>query len=401
MSQEMLNRLYATQMFGIKLGLEGITRLLTESGALPCSACVIHVAGTNGKGSVCAMAEAVARCGNIRTGLFTSPHLVRFNERIRINGIMISDEEVERHLSRLFDITANWEHQPTFFEMTLALAMLHFREKNAELIILETGMGGRLDATNAVPKHVAVITPIGLDHAQYLGHTLAEIATEKGGIIQRKTPVVSARQEDEVCRVLNACARAQDTRIRYVMNPAPWECRLCGDHQRMNAALSLAALEAAGYHFPDTVLAEGLRTVQWAGRFEEVFPGVIMDGAHNPHAARVLANTWQKKFPQQKARCVFAASADKDIRGVVDLLKPLVEEWILPPVDSPRISPPEETARILNEAGITAYRTILALADAFEVLQDASRPVLICGSFFLLGQAKALLELQPYRPSAQ
>ncbi len=401
MSQEMLNRLYATQMFGIKLGLDGITRLLTESGSLPCSARVIHVAGTNGKGSVCAMAEAVARCGKVRTGLFTSPHLVRFNERIRINGNMISDADVERHLRSLFDITENWEHQPTFFEMTLALAMMHFREENAELIILETGMGGRLDATNAVPKQAAVITPIGLDHAQYLGHTLAEIATEKAGIIQRGTPVVAALQEDEARRVLDDRARTQETQIRYVTMPAPWECRLCGDHQRMNAALSLAALDAAGFHFPNDVIAEGLRTVQWAGRFEEVLPRVIMDGAHNPHAARVLAETWQKKFPYQKALCIFAASADKDIRGVVDLLTPLVAEWILPPVDSPRISSSEETARILAEAGVSAYSTVPTLSEAFGEIRNTPHPVLICGSFFLLGQAKALLESQPYRSSAQ
>lgn len=401
MSQEMLNRLYATQMFGIKLGLDGIARLLSESGCLPTPARVIHVAGTNGKGSVCAMAESVARCGKVRTGLFTSPHLVRFNERIRVNGKMISDADIERQLRYLFNITANWEHQPTFFEMTLALALLHFREENVELIILETGMGGRLDATNAVPKHAAVITPIGLDHSQYLGHTLAEIATEKAGIIQRKTPVVAAQQEDEVCRVLDDRAHAQETQVQYITTPAPWECRLCGDHQRMNAALSLAALNVAGFHFSDEVIAEGLRTVQWAGRFEEVLPQVIMDGAHNPHATRVLADTWQKKFPQQKALCIFAASADKDIRSVVDLLKPLIAEWILPPVDSPRISPPEETAQILFNAGITAYRTVPTLAEAFEGIQCAPCPVLICGSFFLLGEAKALLESQPYRPSAQ
>ncbi len=402
-NQTMLDWLYSAQRFGVKPGLDAVARLLAACGALPCGARVIHVAGTNGKGSTCAMAEAVARRAGLRTGLFTSPHLVRFHERIRVNGEMIPDEAVERHLAVLRGLAADWESPPTFFELALALAMRYFAEEKAELIILETGMGGRLDATNAVPKNAAAITPIGLDHMQYLGDSIAAVAGEKAGIIQRGTPVVSSPQPEEAARVLDARARALDTRVRYVAEPSPWPCGLVGDHQRMNAALALAALEAAGCPLPEAAVAGGLSGVQWPGRFEEVFPGVVMDGAHNPHAARVLADTWRRVFPGRKARCLFAVSADKDVSGVAGVLAPLVEEWILPPVDSPRVSAPADTAGRLRAAGVDGARVrpAAALGEALDAVLRAPRPVLICGSFFLLGQVRALLDSKPYRPSAQ
>ena len=212
--REALAWLYATQRFGIKLGLENIERLLgtlalvetrapqDRIAALPSSAfrlvsecTVIHVAGTNGKGSVCAMIDAICRAAGHRTGLFTSPHLVTFCERIRVRGDMISEDAVARGLSEIRERTRAWDPHPTFFEIVTALALKHFQQERCEVVILETGMGGRLDATNAVQSSVSVITPIDLDHEKWLGHSIAGIAGEKAGIIKLHTPVISAPQQ--------------------------------------------------------------------------------------------------------------------------------------------------------------------------------------------------------------
>ena len=213
--KEALDWLYSTQMFGIKLGLEGITRLLKECGVLYPRARVIHVAGTNGKGSTCAFAESVARAAGYSTGLFTSPHLVEFGERIRVNGQMIPETDAARLICHVRDVIAEWEIKPTFFELVLAVAMLYFAEREVDIIILETGMGGRLDATNAVPKDVAVLTPIGMDHMQYLGSTLEEIAAEKAGIIKPGIPVVIGETTPETKPVFMETAQKQGAPIHF------------------------------------------------------------------------------------------------------------------------------------------------------------------------------------------
>ncbi|MGN0821770.1 MAG: bifunctional folylpolyglutamate synthase/dihydrofolate synthase [Akkermansia sp.] len=398
--QRELDWLYSTQLFGIKLGLEGITRLLRELGVLYPRARVIHVAGTNGKGSTCAFAESVARTAGYRTGLFTSPHLVRFNERIRVNGEMIPDDAVVRLVRLLRETIEAWEVKPTFFELVLALAMLWFRECEVDLIVLETGMGGRLDATNAVPKDVAVITPIGLDHTQYLGDTLYKVAGEKAAILAWHRPAVSAPQPPEAWRAIHEAAQAMDTECRIVSEPLTQPLGLRGEHQRHNAALAVAALRTLpGFLCSEAELAEGLRRVQWPGRFEEIAPGVILDGAHNPHAMRVLTATWCREFPGQKARCIFAGAADKALDEVLELLSPLVEEWVLPPVRSPRILPPAELAEKVRRASAAPVSTPATLAEA---VADLPPRTLICGSFFLLGEVKALLQQAPdFRATAQ
>ncbi len=410
MSQEIVNRqssivnsldwLYSVQVFGIKLGLEGITRLLRECGVLYPRARVVHVAGTNGKGSTCAFIESVARAAGYKTGLFTSPHLVEFGERIRVNGENISDADAARLIDRVRELIADWETPPTFFEIVLAVAMLYFAEQEVELIVLETGMGGKLDATNAVPKDVAVITPIGLDHTQYLGSTLYEVAGEKAGIIAWHRPVVVAPQEPEAVRAIHEAAQRMDTDFRIITAECTAPLGLVGTHQRQNAALALAALHALP-HFLCSAEEEarGLAQVRWPGRFEEVLPGVIMDGAHNPHAMQVLVRTWREQFGEQTACCIYAGSADKALDETLELLAPIVGSWILPPVQSPRILPPSDMAvkvRAVSSAPIT-------LPDTLEAaLHELPQPVLICGSFFLLGEAAACLRgRSDYRSTAQ
>lgn len=409
--QRELDWLYGVQQFGIKLGLEGITRLLRVCGVLYPRAWVIHVAGTNGKGSTCAFAESVARAAGYRTGLFTSPHLVEFQERIRVDGVNIPDEAVVRLIRRVRDAVAGWDPMPTFFELVLAVAMLYFAEREVDVIILETGMGGRLDATNAVPKDVAVLAPIGLDHTQYLGHSLYEVAGEKAAILSWHRPAVSAPQEPEAWRAVHEAMLRMDTECRVVSEECPLPLGLRGAHQRRNAALAVAALRALPHFLcSEEELARGLAEVRWPGRFEEVAPGVIMDGAHNPHAMRVLVRTWREVFGEARARCVFAGSADKALDEVLALLAPVVCEWILPPVRSPRILPVPELAERVRGVSQAPVRCPATLAEALdEVLGQGaggtlSAPAgltLICGSFFLLGEAKALMQQAQYRSTAQ
>lgn len=384
-----LDWLYSTQMFGIKLGLEGITRLLQACGVLYPRARVIHVAGTNGKGSTCAFAESVARAAGYSTGLFTSPHLVRFNERIRVNGEQIPDADAARLICKVKDTVAAWETPPTFFELVLAIAMLYFAERGVDIIILETGMGGRLDATNAVPKDVAVLTPIGLDHTQYLGETLYDIAAEKAAIFAWHRPALSAPQQPEAVRALHEAALRMDTDYRIIAEECELPLGLHGAFQRRNAALALAALRALPHFLAsEEEIARGLADTRWPGRFEEVAPAVIMDGAHNPPAIRVLVDTWQATYGEQKARCIYAGSADKALDEVLQLLSPIVEEWVLPPVQSPRILPPAEMAQKVRAHSAAPLTMPATMAEALASLPPHT---LICGSFFLLGEAMAEL----------
>ncbi|MBR2125973.1 MAG: bifunctional folylpolyglutamate synthase/dihydrofolate synthase [Akkermansia sp.] len=398
--KEALDWLYSTQMFGIKLGLEGITRLLKECGVLYPRARVIHVAGTNGKGSTCAFAESVARAAGYSTGLFTSPHLVEFGERIRVNGQMIPETDAARLICHVRDVIAEWEIKPTFFELVLAVAMLYFAEREVDIIILETGMGGRLDATNAVPKDVAVLTPIGMDHMQYLGSTPEEIAAEKAAIIAWHRPALSAPQQPECVRAIHAAAQRMDTDYRIVTDECEYALGLHGPHQRQNAALALAALRALPHFLAsEAEVARGLAEVQWPGRFEEIAPQVIMDGAHNPPAIRILVESWRQAYGGQRARCIYAGSADKALDEVLSLLSPIVSEWVLPPVQSPRILPPGEMACKVSAVSSAPVSTPSTLAEALAELPPHT---LICGSFFLLGEAKAHLQQHPdYRKTEQ
>ncbi|MFT5188219.1 MAG: dihydrofolate synthase/folylpolyglutamate synthase, partial [Verrucomicrobiales bacterium] len=216
----MLDWLYGLQSIGIKLGLENMRRLLAELPTPRTPPLTIHVAGTNGKGSVCAFMDAIARAHGLKTGLFTSPHLVRFQERIRVNGETIPDKDMDRWLSHLREIVSDWDPHPSFFEITLALAIAHFYEQQIECLLLETGLGGRLDATNALePRHVSVITPIHYDHTHILGKTLDAIAREKAGIFRAGIPIVSALQLPEAERALKQAADAIQAPIRFVRAP--------------------------------------------------------------------------------------------------------------------------------------------------------------------------------------
>ena len=400
--QEALDWLYSTQMFGIKLGLEGPRQLLKESLAYPASGVtVIHIAGTNGKGSTCAMMDSIARACGKRSGLFTSPHLIDFRERIKVTGQEIPKESCAALLTGLREICEKMDIHPTFFEITLALAMQWFRTCECEIIILETGMGGRLDATTAVPADVCVITPIGLDHMAYLGDTLEKIALEKAGIFLLGKPIIAAAQLPSVERVLEMEANALRTGIEFIREPLMgYPLTLVGAHQKWNAALAVAALHRAGLSLSADTVRHGLSTVQWPGRFEIIRPGIVLDGAHNPHATRVLVDTWHSHYPGKKAALIFSAVEGKDIPGIIALLAPLASQIFLCPIATARATPVAELAAHLPENS-PAHAVFPDFPAAFTAAAAHGAPILIAGSLFLIGEARAYLTGENFKSSTQ
>lgn len=385
-----LDWLYTTQLFGIKLGLDNVHRLLRELGLPRASMKFIHVAGTNGKGSTCAFIHSVLKAAGINAGLFTSPHLVHFGERIRDAQRMITAEEIESGIARLRERVRQWDPHPTFFELALMLALEWFAQRGIEWIVLETGLGGRLDATNALTPVVSVITPIGYDHMQFLGDTLTLIATEKAGIIKPGIPFVTQTQDAESLDVLLATAREQNAPLTLVEQPCELPLGLSGPHQRCNAALALAALRAAGLDLPQEIIAAGLRQVEWPARFQRLRPDLILDGAHNLDAARVLVQTWREQFPNEKATILFGAVAGKDIAAVFNELAPIAATWHLTHFDSPRAMPAEELKNILGDFPAPVF-CHPHLSAALEATRRES-PRLITGSLYLAGEVLATFQ---------
>jgi len=382
--------LYSTQQFGIKLGLENIRRLLEALGHPEDRLRFIHVAGTNGKGSVCAMMDAILRAAGWRSGLYTSPHLIDFRERMRVNGEKITPDEAAAGLSRIREISAAWEYAPTYFEITTALAMHHFAEKGCEIVVLETGMGGRLDATNVVRPLAVVITPIALDHTQWLGPTLAAIAAEKAGIIKSAVPVICALQEPEAAEVLSRKAKELEAPLTVVNHPLEGRAiGLRGEFQKQNAALAMKAIRAAGLAISDEASSAGLRDVRWAGRFQVIDGRIILDGGHNPHAAAQLVQVWRETFGGEKAVIIFGALSDKDYTLVLKILEPLAEEFRLVPVRSKRAATTAELAGAVS----APHREFSSLAEAWP--DSASGKILVTGSLFLVGEAMEYLAIEP------
>ena len=393
--REALGWLYGTQRFGIKLGLENVQLLLQK---LPAKGQrIIHVAGTNGKGSVCAMIDSICRAQDYRTGLFTSPHLVSYRERIRINGEMINENEVAQGLDAIRQRIADWDPHPTFFEITTALALDHFQKRECELIVLETGLGGRLDATNACTPVVSVITPIGYDHQKWLGNTLEAIAAEKAGIIKPRIPVVSAKQEPAAERVIRARAAECDAPLEFVTEPyAATALGLAGAHQKQNASLAIAALRAAEIAVDESAITNGLSSVQWPARFQRWDDRTIIDGAHNPAGAKVLAETWRAEFGDERASIILAVLRDKDIAGILHALAAIAQRVILPRVRTERAVPPDEVARLISTITRTLqHSTTPSLSAALESARATPERILLTGSLHFAGEVLALLDGDP------
>ena len=391
-AQQEIDWLYSTQLFGIKLGLDNVQRLFGELNLPAAGQKFIHVAGTNGKGSTCAFVHSILKTAGINSGLFTSPHLIHFGERIRDAERMITPTEIAAGITRLRERVSDWNPHPTFFELTLVLALEWFAQRGNPWVVLETGLGGRLDATNAITPAACVITPIGWDHMDMLGDTLAKIAAEKAGIIKPGVPVITMRQDTEALEVIARTSAELGAPLTIIETPWTGETGLLGSHQRWNAAMAVAALHAAGFDFDDNVIARGLLDVQWPARFQNI-GNIIIDGAHNLDAARVLVQTWREQFPNEKAEIIFGAVAGKDTAAVLRELAPIAASLHFTGFDSPRALPAETLRKIwecldLESRPVTTHACIV---DALEAVRYP-RPTLIAGSLYLAGEALAFIE---------
>lgn len=391
--------LYGTQVHGIRPGLETTWRLVRALAVEPARLKFIHVAGTNGKGSVCAMLDSICRAAGLKTGLFTSPHLVTFRERVRVDGEMIGETEVAARLTAIREIGEGWEPAPTFFEITTALALAHFQAAEVEIVVLETGMGGRLDSTNIVTPLVSVLTPIDFDHERWLGATLAEIAGEKAGIIKTGVPIVSARQADDAMAVIRHIAFQQGAPLHEVCEPVEnFPIGLAGSYQRWNAALAIRALDCSGLEIPPDAIERGLASVTWPGRFQQIGGRIVLDGAHNPAAARCLVQTWREVFGDAKATLVLGVLRDKNLRGICEVLLPIAARVIAVAVQNPRSNSAGKICDAVR--GIAPDFPCSAATDPRRALDAANcfgDPILVAGSLFLVGETLALLHNEKAR----
>lgn len=402
---EAIQFLYGLRLFGAKFGLENTRQLAVLAGNPHEQLRFIHVAGTNGKGSTCAMLESIYREAGLRVGLFTSPHLVSFRERIQINRELISEAEVVRLVSEMQPRLATFPiaYHPTFFEVLAVMALRYFVDQKCDLVIWETGLGGRLDATNIVTPLASVITNIGLDHQQWLGNTLAEIAAEKAGIIKRGIPVVTATNAPEALTVIESTAQQSSSPLTVitsqhgsrVSHPA-----LIGEHQRLNAAVALATVRLLGSAIPVTEVAiqAGLAKVSWPGRFQIVQrpngKTIVLDGAHNPDGVKTLALALQSNFPNSKPTLIVGMLADKNWQLMCEQLASLAGRVMTVPVGSDRSALATDLAAVCRKYLPQTTEACRSLSEALsKTVGDLL--IVVAGSLYLVGEALELLDLSP------
>jgi dihydrofolate synthase/folylpolyglutamate synthase len=407
---EAIEFLYGLRWFGLKLGLENTLRLAELAGNPQHRLRFIHVAGTNGKGSTCAMLEGIYRAAGVRTGLFTSPHLISFGERIQVDRRPIPQREVvrlvERARTRLGDLPA--DHHPTFFEVVVVMALEYFAEQRCDLVIWETGMGGRLDATNIVTPLTSVITNIQFDHQRWLGHTRAQIAAEKGGIIKPHVPVLTATDEPDALEVITDIAQVQQAPLTIVDSRHPAFARasslaltLPGEHQQLNAALAIAAVNQLAPRIAVTAeqLRAGLEHVHWPGRLQLVTLAnghrLLLDGAHNIAGVNALKQALARYFPGVGLNLILGILEDKDWLHMGGVLAPLARRIFCVPVRSERTAAPAELAGSCREFNPGAE--VRVCASVREALDEATGDpfTLVAGSLYLVGEAMEWLGLSP------
>jgi dihydrofolate synthase/folylpolyglutamate synthase len=408
--QDPLTYLFGLEQFGIKFGLQNIQAICAALGHPEHAFRSIHVAGTNGKGSVTAMVDAALRHAGHRTARYTSPHLIRLNERFAVDGRPIGDAELLATIAsvrRVVDsLVADREldTQPTFFEVTTAVAFEWFRRASVELAVIEVGLGGRLDATNVITPEVSAITSIAYDHQLYLGTDLASIAREKAGIIKRGIPVVVGEVDAEAFSAIEEVARANQAPLvtAAASDVGDLEVGLSGSHQRSNAAIALRILECLvnrGVPIGRAAIVQAIGHTQWAGRLDlrRLADGreILMDAAHNAAGAQALAR-YLDSLPGGPLPLVFAAMRDKDVAAMFRALLPSVGALILTRADNPRSADPEALARVAREiAPSLAVDVEPSLSEALELAWQRSRVnrIVAAGSIFLLGDVLRQLGL--------
>lgn len=426
--EQTVQYLYDLQKFGTKLGLDNTRLLLGLLGNPENASRFLHVTGTNGKGSVSVLSASAIQEAGIRTGLYTSPHLVSFTERIRLDGADCTEDDIVSLAEKLSALIASSmpELKPTFFEFTTAMALDYFAAKGAEAVVLEVGMGGRLDSTNVVDPLCTVITNVEMEHAEYLGDTVMDVAYEKAGIIKPGVPLVTTETKPEVVEYLESVCRERAAPM-YLLGhdfgctPAggSWEggrylqrldydgpggsikgieIPLPGGHQLMNAsaaACALGVMSGMGLTVDEAAIRAGFRNVRWPGRLEVVSerPLVVLDGAHNPASVKRLADSIGPVFSGRYDRLVLVLGvlADKDFIAMYDMLAPFADEVIFTKAEYERAVPPGELMRLAGGHGPKAVMTE-SVAQALELAKADAGPgdmVLVTGSLYVIGEAKA------------
>ncbi|HEU0264805.1 MAG TPA: folylpolyglutamate synthase/dihydrofolate synthase family protein [Geobacterales bacterium] len=418
--QETLAHIFGLARFGMKPGLARITALLDNLGHPERRLIAVHVAGTNGKGSTASFLAAIARASGYRVGLFTSPHLTSFTERIRVNDAEVSEGEVVTLAAR---VMAAAPPETTFFELVTAMALLHFAEQRVELAVLEVGMGGGLDATNVVHGRVALFTPISLDHCLYLGESVAAIAAEKAGIMGAGCSAAMAPQPEEARLVIEERARVLGVNLSIADRDfsASWQGEslsyqsgqmtlhdlhpgIGGRYQQSNVALALRGAEllaAEGFTLNADSCRHGIDSARWPGRME-LFAGpprTLLDGAHNPDGSRALAESLSS-IPRGRLLVVIGMMEEKDAAGIITPLLPLVSRFytVRPSLD--RAVPAHELAGICRSLGAEAVVAGSVTEGLHLAHSDAENDdlILVCGSLFAVGEARAMLLHYPYQP---
>ena len=414
---EALAFIHSVSWMGSRPGLSRMEELLARMGNPEKRCKYIHVAGTNGKGSTASMTASILTEAGYRTGLYTSPYLWKFNERMQVNGEMISDGELCEITEYVKPFALAMQDSPTEFELVCAIAFEYFTRHACDYVVLEVGMGGRLDATNVIDMpEVAVMTNIGLDHTKELGDTVEKIAGEKAGIIKPGCAVVAYDQKPSVMEVFRSAAGEkgaavycpadftkltpeQDSREGQVFSYkqfAHMELPLLGDHQLKNASVVLEtveALRARGVRVPEQAVREGLRKTVWPARFEIVTrdPWYIVDGGHNPQCAETVADNLKRYFPGVHHILMVGVLADKDVESLTDILDPEADEYVTATPNSPRALSSEALAERLKKYG----KPVTACGSIAEAVKTAKRRAaetggMACcvGSLYMAGEAR-------------
>ena len=399
--------LYDRQDLGIKLGLENIRKLIRSISKPIDQLPIIHVAGTNGKGSTCAFIDSILRKHGEKTGLFTSPHLISFCERIRVNGKPISEREISKRINDIKALVNDWNEEPTFFEITTALALEYFVDEKVDAAVLEVGLGGRLDSTNIVKPKLCVITPISLDHQHILGESISEIAKEKAGIIKSGVHVISSHQHEEARLVLETKSDGVGAPIKFIDELLATEnISLKGKHQRENASLAVAAVKTFLPNIKTKDCLEGICTTTWRGRFEQFSQDckfdIVVDGAHNREGALALVSTWKEIYGEEKGIVIFSAAANKDLKSIIKSISEIASFILVTNPDTPRkLADYNEICRYISKN--IDVRREASVNKAIELARTLKGHILIAGSLFLVGEALAIIDnkRQIFEPSDQ
>ena len=369
----------------------------------------IHVAGTNGKGSTAAMINSILIANNYKVGLYTSPHLINFNERIRVNGLTITDEEIISFMKHV-EPAIN-EIKSTFFEVTTAMAFYHFNNNDVDIAVIETGLGGRLDSTNVVNPSLTVMTPISLDHRDILGNTIEKIAKEKAGIIKRGVPLITANQVNNVSKILEKRVREKESVMHICPNPESvklssggtnfevngnnFNTSLIGKHQAQNASLAIATIKLFNSNISYETINKGLRNVYWPGRLQLVADKIYYDVAHNENGVKSVLNNLNRLFPTSKLYGLLCLKGDKEIDCVAESIKSQFEMLFVSTSKDGLLMEPEKLSKELHNLKIINF-PLNDISSSISKIKKVRKPddvILIFGSHYIANEIFSEFEI--------